>query len=223
MSDPVTTARDIVLTAITGSSAEWEDQTEVARTAVDELLAMLADGEDVVGDAARELVRCRPDSAMLLGVGLAGTEHRPATSLRRVQHMLTMPGIGAVTAERIAGVRHLGVSSIGTTTRGVLEHLEPIDGVVPHLIVPSTAVARGLGYLRFTMSIGDPATAGAVLVPTVAHHTNRVWTTEALADLALKAKVRGARVVPVTHPAANLSDAARALYRPGDGIVDTVI
>ncbi len=217
MSRPIELVQD-------ASRDEWSDPVEVARKAADGLLAMTAGDWIGQGIAAVTMLKGRrPDSSLLLAVTDAALDpdaHRAATALRRVIGQLDDRTWAAELGLRIAHHESLGVVSLGSATLAVLEAAATLGGSSAELLTDLRAVARGLGYLRLPVVVAPPEEAEAVLIPAVAVHGERIWTTARASDVALRALARESTVVPIAHPLASLSPLGRRSYRPAATIID---
>lgn len=119
----------------------------------------------------------------------------------------------------------LGMDISTATTIGVLslhhESLWALESAVllglteATLATHSRAVARGLGYLRLPVRLGDPAEADVLLLPGLAQDAATMWTHRRFA--AASWRTTGI-LVPVIHPAAYLSPLNRFAFRPPGGV-----
>lgn len=120
-------------------------------------------------------------------------------------------------ARAVAGIcrdaETLGVVSHGPRTLGVVEQLEP--GEPPILITDRSSVARVLEGMGALVNRGDPASADRLLIPALAVHRHRIWSSGPILALAARAlAVDPTGVVVHAHPFAHLSDATRTRFRP---------
>lgn len=199
------------------------DDLETAQALATELLTL---ARQQGADAAVAAWSGSPNpqrSPVLLALGAAIEAADPIPALATVAGQLTDTSWAEAIARRLARARHLGVGSIGLTTRVVLEAVESLDRDVPMIVAPTRAIARGLSYLNLPIGIGDLAAADTVLIPGIAQHGSTVWTTPLLADAAVQAGVSGSRRVAAVHPLGHLDTAATRRFRPPAGIVPTVV
>lgn len=79
----------------------------------------------------------------------------------------------------LVGVTRLGVTSMGPSSRRIVETLATITADTLSIVTPSAVVARGLEDLGVGVESGDPAGADAALIPVAATIGTTVWTSAA--------------------------------------------
>ncbi len=167
------------------------------------VLATIAhDAESVV----TALAAGRPDAATVLA-RLAGLADDDA-------------GLDAV-VERLVSADSIGVLSDGPRTISVLEALaRRTDEIVP-LVTDRPSVARGLLAVGAHAVVDDPAAADRLLLPAVAVHETRVWSSSRILDAADRATAADATAVLVhVRPLAHLDAEARLRFRPPPWVTD---
>jgi hypothetical protein len=83
------------------------------------------------------------------------------------------------TAIELAGVTRIGVTSMGPSSRRIVETLATITAETLSIVTRSAVVARGLEDLGVGVESGDPAGADAALIPVAATIGTTVWTSMA--------------------------------------------
>ena len=197
----------------------YADQLATARRICEELLTTARRSPDAALGPILESAGRVERSAYLITVARAAAEPNPAVSLAALLAQIDESSWVAPVSSTLLGRRRVGIGSMGETTRLVLEEMTRADRDLPDLVVPTTTIARGLGYLGLPIATGDPAATDAVLIGGVARRDATVWTSASLADLALQAAVRGTRRVPAVHPVALMDSATAGRFRPGPHIV----
>lgn len=171
-------------------------------------------------DALARLRARRPDQALLLAVTEEAAGPDPTARLVELTDQLMDDTWVAKPAARAANHDSVGVLSLGDGTRAVLEAAEAVSGRLSTLLTDQRAVAAGLSYLSFTIVPSPAEEAPLLLLPGVAVHQGRVWTSAFAAKAAERAAGRGAEIEIVAHPLAHLSKQNRKEFRPGAGVTD---
>lgn len=174
------------------------DGLAAIRAEANDLLTTAADDPEVVTICAA--VREPDDAAAELGRLAAIADDRR--------------GLRAV-VDALIGADSIGVVSDGPLTTDVLiDVVREADGLLP-LVTDRPSVARGLATLGMEPMVDDPAAADRLLVPALAVHGRRIWSSAsvlAVADRATRADPTA--VVVHARPLAHLKTAARRLFRP---------
>jgi len=217
MSGPLELVRD-------AAHDEWSDPVDTTRRAAEGLLELV--DEDWLGtglEAARMLRARRPDQPLLLAITERALDPDPDRVRRALQ--LSITELEDETWSSDLGLRNahhesIGVNSLGRSTLSVLEAASQLGNSRAQLYTDQRAISKGLGYLKFPISVAPPEEAAALLAPGVARTASRFWTTSRIADAALKAKVAGKHIIVVVHPMAELSPLNRSVYRPHRLLID---
>ena len=194
------------------------DQLAVVYQITAELLETVRDeGQDVV-ETALQSIPGIATSAFLIALEHAARSANPAVAIADLLAALADTGWADECAAVLSGAGRIGVGSMGTTTRAVLEAVAERDRSMPQIIVPDVAVARGIGYLNVPLYTGDIAAGDVLLLSAVASHETTVWTSRRIADASTAARRRNVTLVPAVHPVAELNTAAHRRFRPPSGI-----
>jgi hypothetical protein len=116
------------------------------------------------------------------------------------------------TAISLTGFTKLGVTSMGPSTRRIVETLATIAADSITVVSNSAVVIRGLEDLGVDMASGDPAAAEVCLIPVAATIEHAVWTSPAAAA----AFGRSARPVVLADPVTALGSWASTRFRPAE-------
>ena len=206
---------------------DWVDPTVTARRIGEALLAEVeqAWAADQVGDV-QELRLRRADSPLLLAITEPALEADPqrvaagiTAALARLEDWSWAESLGS----RVSSYRTAGVLSLGLSTLAVLEAAVAAGRGLEEFHTDRRAVAKGLEYLLLPVVTAPPEKSDVLLIPAVAFHGPRVWTTTRAADAVLRAKVHGRQVVSVAHPLAELSPRNRRAFRPAPYVIDIEI
>ncbi len=140
------------------------------------------------------------------------------TIVNRLGHLLALDDdvrVPLAAADHLASADSIGVLSHGPLTIEVLTAvLQRTDELLP-LVTDRPSVARGLVGLGAHPILDDPATADRLLLPAVAIHEHRVWSSAAILEMAARAtRLDPTAVVVHARPLAHLDDRARAAFRP---------
>lgn len=196
----------------------WADPVAAADAAATSLLTRIDRGADLGPSLAS--LRRRTNEALVLALAEAGsaTPARGAVADFRAGlrdwswlHRLAIDN---------AGADHLGIVSLGLFTRRFLESVADVASQLPEIRTHSRAVARGIGYLGLPTTLGDPADGNPLVIPAMARHRDRIWTTTRAAEAVRGAQAAGRAVVVLCHPAATLSQSTRLAYRPDPILID---
>ncbi len=199
----------------------WADPVAAADAAATSLLQLIDEDGDV--GAAVAALRRRNSEALILALAEQVEGELPAVDVRRFREGLRdWRWLDRLAVEHAASAS-FGVVSLGRMTRGFLHAVAELASGVPEIRTHSRAVARGLGYLGFPTILSDPATAETVLVPAVARHRDRVWTTVKAGSAVRNAQRRQSRLLVLSHPLAVLSSQSRLAYRPEPIMIDVRI
>lgn len=193
----------------------WTDPIAAADAAATSLLRRL-DEEHQLPPALAALRR-RNNEALILVLADEATGDNARAKIEQFRESLRDWSWLHRMAVEHAGASHLGIVSLGLLTRRFLEAVADVSTAVPEVRTHSRAVARGIGYLGLPTSLGEPAEAGTLLVPAVARHGDRVWTTPRAAH---SMRARPQNIVVLCHPAAALSARTRVAYRPDPIVMD---
>ena len=115
----------------------------------------------------------------------------------------------------ISTATSIGVPSLHHESLWALESAVLLGLTRATLITNSRAVARGLGYLRLSVHLGDPADAEIMLLPGLARDAATMWTYRRFAAASWRST---GTLMPVIHPAAYLSPLNRFAFRPPAGV-----
>lgn len=140
------------------------------------------------------------------------------TVANRLGHLLALADdvrVPIAAADHLASADSIGVLSHGPLTIEVLAAvLQRTDALLP-LVTDRPSVARGLVGLGAHPILDDPATADRLLLPAVAVHEHRVWSSAAILEMAARAtQLDPTAVVVHARPLAHLDERARAAFRP---------
>ncbi len=100
----------------------------------------------------------------------------------------------------LAGITRIGVTSMGPSSRRIVETLATITADSLSIVTASAVVARGLEDLGVDVESGNPAAADAVLIPVAATIGTTVWTSAAGAS----ASTTSARPIVLADPVTDL-------------------
>ena len=204
---------------------EWADPVTTATKAAQALLALTAQSWPEEGVAAAQALRKRrPDQALLLAVTEVAMDlnaSRTAAALDAIITRLEDPRWSMDLAYEAARYGRLGVLSLGAGTRTVLRGVT--EAASPELLTSSRAIRRGLLEFLTPVTLVAAETADCLLLPVVARHTDRLWTTAPFARIALAALANGKAVLPINHPLAELSPLSRQAFRPATYVTDIVV
>ncbi|MFQ5966029.1 MAG: hypothetical protein ACE5MI_00285 [Acidimicrobiia bacterium] len=182
-----------------------------------------ADWENDGLPAAHSLRRKRADSPLVLAATEAALSSDPSQARLRLEAFstgLTSVAWAREAAARLTGFSTVGVTSLGSVTLMVLDEALGMGTPPGSLLVDRRYLARGLAYLDTTVAQGPPEEADAVLAAGAAAHGSVIWTTQYIADVIVRARIRGASVIAVVHPLAELSPLNREVYRPAHYLVE---
>lgn len=204
---------------------EWADPVTAAVQAARALLELTEMSWAEVGVAAAQTLRKRrSDQALLLAVTEAAMDLNPgrtAVALQEIIRRLEDPRWSMDLAYEAARFPSLGVLSLGS---GTLAVVQAVTGAAsPELRTSSRAFRRGLLEFVTPVTLVPAETADCVLLPVVARHNQRLWTTAACGRAARAALTDGRAVMPVAHPVCELSPLSRQVFRPAPHIIDLVI
>ena len=115
----------------------------------------------------------------------------------------------------ISTANTIGVPSLHHESLWALESAALLGLTEATLVTASRAVARGLGYLRLPVRLGDAAEAEVMLLPGLAQDSATMWTYRRFAAASWRAT---GTLIPVIHPAAFLSPLNRFAFRPPGGV-----
>jgi hypothetical protein len=127
--------------------------------------------------AAVELAEARADTAAALWFSERVLVAR--ASMEDIRREATDSSWADQAAVALAGVAQLGVTSMGPSSRRIVETLATITADTLSIVTASAAVARGLEDLGIAVASGDPAAADACLIPVAATIGTTVWTSAA--------------------------------------------
>ncbi|MGF1666149.1 MAG: hypothetical protein ACFCVC_07725 [Acidimicrobiia bacterium] len=126
---------------------------------------------------ASELAEARADTAAALWfaerVIVAGA------SMDDIRHEAADNSWADQAAIALAGITRIGVTSMGPSSRRIVETLATITAEALSIVTKSAVVARGLEDLGVGVESGDPAGADAALIPVAATIGTTVWTSAA--------------------------------------------
>lgn len=204
---------------------EWADPVSAALKAARALLELteLSWADNGVA-AAQALRKRRSDQALLLAVTEAAMDLNPgraAVALQAIIGQLEDARWSMDLAYEAARFPSLGVLSLGSGTLAVLQAVT--ESASPELRTSSRAFRRGLLEYVAPVTLVPAETADCVLLPVVARHNQRLWTTAACGRAARAAVTDGRAVLPVAHPLSELSPLSRQAFRPAAHIIDLVI
>ncbi len=216
--DPLDTLHDV-------ARDEWADAPTTALKAARALLALTQAAwaeEGVV--AAQSLRKRRADQPMLLAVTEVAMDLNPArtaTALESIIFKLEDQRWSSDLAYEAARYGTLGVLSLGVGTQAVLR--ATTEAASPELRTSSRAIRRGLLEFAAPVALLPAETADCLLLPVIARHATRLWTTNPFARAAHAALVDGKAVLPIVHPLTELSPLSRESFRPLAFVTDIVI
>jgi len=168
--------------------------------------------------AAPEIRRRRPDSPLMLAVtepALDPDAFHASQGLTAVLSWLGDQSWASDLGMDISTAGTIGVPSLHHESLWILESAVLLGLTEATLMTSSRAVARGLGYLRLPVRLGDPAEADVMLLPGLAQDAATMWTYRRFAAASWRAT---GTLVPVIHPAAYLSPLNRFAFRPPPGV-----
>jgi hypothetical protein len=119
------------------------------------------------------------------------------------------------TAIGLAGIVRIGVTSMGPSSRRIVETLATITADALAIVTRSAVVARGLEDLGVGVESGDPAGADACLIPVAATIGTTVWTSGAGAT----AFTTSARPIVLADPVTDLGTWAGPRFLIADWMV----
>jgi len=204
---------------------EWADPVATAIKAANALLELTETSWTEVGVAAAQALRKRrSDQALLLAVTEAAMDLNPGRSARALLAIvgrLEDPRWSMDLAYEAARFPSLGVLSLGSGTLAVLQAVT--EAASPELRTGSRAFRRGLLEFVAPVSLVPAETSDCVLLPVVARHNQRLWTSVTCARAARAALTAGRAILPVAHPVSELSPLSRQVFRPAANIIDLVV
>lgn len=204
---------------------EWADPVTTAAKAAHALLRLTAQSWAEEGVAAAQALRKRrPDQPLLLAVTEVAMDLnavRTAAALEALIGRLEDPRWSMDLAYEAARYPRLGVLSLGAGTRMVLRGVT--EAASPELLTSSRAIRRGLLEFITPVTLVAAETADCLLLPVIARHTGRMWTTGPFARIAHAALANGKAVLPIIHPLAELSPLSRQAFRPAPYVTDIVV
>lgn len=201
---------------------EWADPVTTASKAARALLGLTGQSwaEDGVV-AAQALRKRRPDQPLLLAVTEVSMDlnaARTAAALEAIIARLEDLRWSMDLAYEAARYPRLGVLSLGASTRTVLRGVT--EAASPELLTSSRAIRRGLLEFITPVTLVPAETADCLLLPVIARHIGRMWTTGPFARTAHAAMANGKAVLPIIHPLAELSPLSRQAFRPAPYVTD---
>lgn len=119
----------------------------------------------------------------------------------------------------LVGVERVGVVSMGSSTRAVLDVLAGVSAEPFTIVADSAVVVRGLEDLGVDTVGGDPAGADVCLIPIAAHSPDRMWTS-ASGSSALD---RSPRPLVLADPVTELGDVSVDRFRPAEWLVERTL
>lgn len=196
----------------------------LAETAPTILERWRSSGEQQVVDEASELLTTRASDPEIVRVATYLVRSGSGSVDERVRYLIRVEAghsesVQAI-ARRLASAQSVGVVSDGPLTTEVIHRLRRLtDDLIP-FVTDRASVARSLGEVGIHPIQDDPASADRLLVPAVAIHGQRVWSSSSILAAARRATEADPTAVLVhARPLAHLDDAARHAFRP-DSWVD---
>lgn len=179
--------------------ARW--RTEMPATVLNECADLrILRADDPVLVTIVERVQSFDDDLLAAGLALLEASFHDASHTRAVADMLS-------------GAETIGVVSHGPRTVDVIEQFR--TGEPPVIITDRHSVARVLEGVGALVNVGDPAHAERLLIPALAVHRRRVWSSGPILATASRAlEVDPTAVVVHAHPFAYLTDEGRTRFRP---------
>jgi len=165
----------------------------------------------------REDVHSSPLSLRVTEAALHADPRQAADSIRRVMAGIDDHRWAGEIAGHLVDAPSVGVLSLGRETLSVLEALCLMTSV--QLVVPTRAIARGLGYLRQPLLLGPAEHADTLLLPGVAFDPVALWTYRRWAAAGWAAHDASRVVAPIVHPLLELTPLNRKAFRPPAGVV----
>jgi hypothetical protein len=177
----------------------------------------LGDADAVLAEAATMTVSAADDPER---VRIAtGARAEGASLAARLAHLAAIESDRGravrLVAEQLATADSIGVVSAGPLTTDILDHLFRTAEDLAPVITDRPSVARGLAELGIHPVHEDPAAADRLLIPAVAVHGSRVWSSRSILETADRATGADPTAVLVhARPLAHLDDEARRAFRP---------
>lgn len=165
----------------------------------------------------RESLRTAPLSLSVTEAALHQNPQEAAEAIGAVINRLDDHRWAGDVARHLVEAPSVGVLSLGFETLAVLEALCLLRTV--QLVVPSRALARGLGYLRQPMLLGPAEHADTLLLPGMAFDAVALWTYRRWAAAGWAAHDSSRIIAPVVHPLVELTPLNRKAFRPPAGMV----
>jgi hypothetical protein len=186
---------------------------------------LLARWRDAVRSGGLDAVRVEADSILARQASdpeivtccsaVQGDEAEAATRLGHLIAAADDARAVLAVADQLASADSIGVVSHGPLTTEVLGAvLQRTEELLP-LVTDRPSVARGLVGLGAHPILDDPAGADRFLLPAVAVHQQRVWSSASILSTANRAtRADPTAVVVHSRPLAHLDDRARRAFRP---------
>jgi hypothetical protein len=172
--------------------------------------AVLSEAAALLGSAADDPERVR------IATGAGGEPSGLAVRLARLAAIdADRPRSIQAVVDQLVTADSIGVVSAGPLTTDVLDRLFRVADELAPVITDRASIARGLAEFGIHPVLEDPAAADRLLVPAVAIHGSRVWSSRPILDAANRATTGDPTAVVVhARPLAHLDDAARRAFRP---------
>lgn len=178
---------------------------------------VLGDVDGVLAEAGALVTAAANDPELVrVATGVVGD---PSGLAGRLAHLAAIEADRGravhLVVERLVSADSIGVVSAGPLTTDVLDHLFRTADELAPIITDRASVARGLAEFGVHPVFEDPAAADRLLVPAVAVHGSRIWSSRVILDAADRATAGDPTAVLVhARPLAHLDDAARRAFRP---------
>lgn len=173
--------------------------------------------EDAVRAAAADLVvrgAANPEVVTVCGAVIDAKVGEVGARLGGLEALADDPTPLEEVVAALAGAGSLGVVSHGPLTTDVLIGLLRMADDLLSVMTDRPSVARSLDGLGIQAIEADPARADRLLLPAVAVHRSRVWSSAPILEVAARATaIDPTAVVVHAKPLAHLDDAARLRFR----------